>query len=141
MVKYNFKDSAEFDRLRKLAYDGQLDFNDFPAAEYRYFDRMQDIGYRSRHDEYYSREQAREACKKALCDYQDDIDTLSHNLAAAQQYLQSRLRMHELIPEIYKEHSPIAKLRLALQFVELTVNEPGLAERNMSSNYLNQEEK
>ena len=41
-----------------------------------------------------------------------------------------------VVNEIYKEHSPLGKLRLALEFVEITAGEDGLASRNLSENYL-----
>lgn len=135
MVKHNFKNPEEFAALERQAYDGQLDFNEFPAAEYRYFDRIQDIGYRSRH-EGLTREQARSERGKALKDYRDDIDALTGNLNAARQYTESRVRMGALVDEIYKEHSPLGKLRLALEFVELTLHEEGFARRNLSGTYL-----
>ena len=135
MVKHNFKNPEEFAALERNAYDGQLDFNSFPPAEYRYFGRIQDIGYRSRH-EGLAREQARSERDKALADYRDDIDALTGNLNAARQYTESRVRMGALVDEIYKEHSPLGKLRLALEFVELTIGEDGLASRNLSENYL-----
>lgn len=127
--------------MEREAYDGQLDFNEFPAAEYRYFARIQDIGYRSRHNGRspsagLPREFARKEREKALRDYRDDIDALNGNLNAARQYTESRVRMGALVDEIYKEHSPLGKLRLALQFVELTVHEDGLAARNLSEGYL-----
>ena len=139
MVKHNFKNPEEFAALERNAYDGQLDFNEFPAAEYRYFDRIQDIGYRSRH-EGLTREQARSERGKALKDYRNDIDALTGNLNAARQYTESRVRMGALVDEIYKEHSPLGKLRLALEFVEITVGEGGLASRNLSENYLEVQE-
>ena len=135
MVKHNLKNPEEFAALERQAYDGQLDFNEFPAAEYRYFDRIQGIGYRSRH-EGLTREQARSERDKALKDYRDDIDALTGNLNAARQYTESRVRMGALADEIYKEHSPLGKLRLALEFVELTLHEEGFARRNLSETYL-----
>lgn len=135
MVKHNFKNPEEFADLERQAYDGQLDFNGFPAAEYRYFDRIQNIGFRSRH-EGLTREQACRERDKALKDYRDDIDALTGNLNAARQYTESRVRMGALANEIYKEHSPLGKLRLALEFVELTLHEDGFARRNLSGTYL-----
>lgn len=135
MVRHNFKNPEEFTALERQAYDGQLDFNEFPAAEYRYFDRIQDIGYRSRHEDL-TREQARSERDKVLKDYRNDIDALTGNLNAARQYTESRVRMGALANEIYKEHSPLGKLRLALEFVELTLHEEGFARRNLSEGYM-----
>ena len=135
MERICFDNAEHFSQLERQAYDGQLDFSTFPAAEYRYFDRIQDIGYRSRH-EGLARKQARSERDKALKDYRDDIDALTGNLNAARQYTESRVRMGALVDEIYKEHSPLGKLRLALVFVELTLHEEGFARRNLSEGYL-----
>lgn len=137
MVKYDFDNAEEFSRLEHLAYDGQLDFNEFPAAEYRYFDRIQNIGYRVRHEKL-PMEFALKDRNKALEDYKNDIARAKHCLKVYGEYNKSRIRMSGLVNLIYKEHSPLEKLRLALEFVELSVGEEGLARRNMSENYLEQ---
>ena len=46
MKLINFKDPKQFRELEKDAFDGKLDVEDFPAAEYRYFDRVAQLGYR-----------------------------------------------------------------------------------------------
>lgn len=48
-MKYNFNDSQEFARLEDKAIDGQLDYNDFPPAEYKYFSKLARLGYNNRH--------------------------------------------------------------------------------------------
>lgn len=125
--------------MERQAYDGQLDFNEFPAAEYRYFDRVQNAGYRVR-CEGYPKEFARKDIAKAKQDYLNDLDVLQNNLRAYAQYNDARVRMGQLVSEIYKHHAPLEKLSLALEFVELTVGEEGLAKRNMSENYLEVQE-
>lgn len=130
-----FNNPEKFAEMERQAYNGQLDFNTFPAAEYRYFDRIQSIGYRVRH-EGLPRDFAQEEREKALKDYRNDIDVLEDNIRAAERYTESRIRMDKLICEIYKEHKPLKKLKLALEFVELTIGESGFADRNMSGNYL-----
>lgn len=135
MERNCFDNAEHFSRLERQAYDGQLDFSAFPAAEYRYFDRIQDIGYRVRHKGF-PKDFAREERNNALNDYRDDVDNLTKNLRAEQQYNASRVRMGELVNAIYKEHAPLAKLKLALEFVELTVGEEGFTTRNLSENYL-----
>lgn len=135
MEKYYFDNAEEFERLERCAYDGRLDISNFPAAEYRYFDRVQNIGYKVRH-EGFPRELAAQDRDKALKEYREDINILAHNLNAERQYTESRIRMDKLVCEIYKQHEPFAKLKLALEFVELTIGESGFAARNMSGNYL-----
>ena len=135
METLNFNDPEQFRQLERPAYDGQIDFNSFTAAEYRYFDRVQNAGYRVRH-EGYPKDFARQDISMAKRDYLNDLDTLQDNLRAQKQYTEARIRMGQLVNEIYKEHSPLGKLRLALEFVELTIGEDGLASRNLSENYL-----
>lgn len=126
----SFNDPEKFAELERQAYDGQLDFNSFPAAEYRYFDRVQDIGYRVRH-EGFPKDFARRDIAQAKRDYLNDIDERASNVNAARQYTESRIRMGALVNEIYKAQTPLGKLRPALEFVELTVHEDGLAARNL----------
>ena len=139
MVKVNFNDPVQFRAMERRAYDGQLDFNSFPAAEYRYFDRVQNAGYRVRH-EGYPKDFARQDISMAKRDYLNDLNTLQNNLRAHKQYTEARIRMGHLVSAIYKEHKPFEKLKLALEFVEVTVGEDGLARRNMSENYLEVQE-
>ena len=139
MVNINFKDPEQFRAMERQAYDGQLDFNEFPAAEYRYFDRVQNAGYRVRH-EGYPKDFARQDISMAKRDYLNDLDVLQNELRACAQYNDARVRMGQLVNEIYKEHSPLGKLRLALEFVEITAGEDGLASRNLSENYLEVQE-
>lgn len=86
----SFNDPEKFAELERQAYDGQLDFNSFPAAEYRYFDRIQDIGYRVRH-EGFPKDFARRDIAQAKRDYLDDIDERASNVNAARQYTESRI--------------------------------------------------
>lgn len=135
MVKYDFKNPEEFARLKRLAFDGQLDFNSFPAAEYRYFDRIQSIGYKV-HNEGYPMDFAKRDCQDALDDYNSDIEKYTQYLSVYGEYQREAIRKGKLLNEITKEHSPIAKLRLALEFVGLTVGDKDFVKRNMSRNHL-----
>lgn len=93
MVKHNFKNPEEFADLERNAYDGQLDFNEFPAAEYRYFDRIQDIGYRSRH-EGLAREQARSEREKAQA--LRDYDAWERGEAIAHDYFRRTVALQQV---------------------------------------------
>lgn len=48
-MKPNFKDKTEFARLEDKAIDGQLDYTDYPPAEYKYFSKLAKLGYNNRH--------------------------------------------------------------------------------------------
>ena len=49
MKKINFNDPATFEKLEHMAYENTLDYTDFPPAEYKYFDKLSQLGsiYRS----------------------------------------------------------------------------------------------
>lgn len=136
-MTFDFNDTEKFTEMKRLAYDGQLDFNSFPAAEYRYFDRLQDVGWRVR-NKGYPKDLARTDCEKAFQEYMDDKRVLSENAEAARRYNENRVRMGGLLCDINKARAPMEKLRLALEFVELAVDEKGLTKRNLSSDYLEQ---
>lgn len=135
MVKYDFKNPEEFARLKKLAYDGQLDFNDFPAAEYRFFDRIQDIGYRVR-CEGFPMDFAIKDCRKAEDDYLRDVEEKQRCISVYGEYQREAIRKGQLLKEITSERSPILKLRLALEFVGIVVGDKDFANYNMSHNHL-----
>lgn len=53
MVKINkidFSNEAQFKALKRQAYDGTISIDNFPAPEYRYFDRLRIIYARFRFD-------------------------------------------------------------------------------------------
>ena len=137
-VNFNTITPEEFRELEKSAYNGQLDFNEFPAAEYRYFDRVQNIGYRARH-EGLPKEFAKQERDRAHKDYLTDIDERRNCLRAYKQYCDARIRFTELVALIYKSKAPLEKLRWALECVELTIGEDGFTKRNLSEGYLEQE--
>ncbi len=138
-MNFNRLTKEEFRELEKSAYKGQLDFNEFPAAEYRYFDRVQSIGYRVRH-EGLPKDLAKQERNRAYKDYLSDVDESMNGVRVYKQYCDAKIRLGELVALIYKSKSPMEKLRWALECVELAVGEDGLAARNLSENYLEVEE-
>lgn len=130
MRKIDFSNQEEFRELEKSAYNGQLDFNTFPAAEYRYFDRLQNIGYRVRHEEL-PMDFAKRECGDARRDYRDDVTERNSRAEIYKKYQQAIIRTETLVSLIYKAKDPVEKLRYALEFVELTLGEDGLKARNL----------
>lgn len=48
MEKYDFKNLQVFEQLEDKAIDGQLDYSNFPSAEYKYFSKLAKLGYNNR---------------------------------------------------------------------------------------------
>ena len=122
--------NEKLQEMEKAAYYGQLDFNDFPAAEYRYFDRIQDIGYRVRH-EGLPKELAAEEREKARRDYDKDIEERESRLNVYRNYQEAILRADGCICGLEKTDSREEKLRLALEALSLLTGDEGLLRRNM----------
>ncbi len=135
MRSIDFTDPERFRELEKSAYKGQLDFSEFPAAEYRYFDRVQSIGYRVR-QEGFPKDFAKQERDRAYKDYLNDVDERMNGVRVYKQYCDVKIRMGELLSLIYKSRAPLEKLRWALECVELAVGEDGFAARNLSEGYL-----
>ena len=49
-MKINFNDPQEFENLENRAIDGQLDYENFPPIEYKYFSKLSKLGYYNRHN-------------------------------------------------------------------------------------------
>lgn len=131
-MRINFEalSPEEFREFEKSAYNGQLDFNAFPAAEYRYFDRLQNIGYRVRH-EGLPMDFAKRECDDARTDYQNDVTERNSRLEVYKKYQQAIIRRSTLVCMIEKAKDPIEKLKYALEFVELTLGEDGFKAENL----------
>ena len=122
--------NEKLQEMEKAAYYGQLDFNDFPAAEYRYFDRIQDIGYRVRH-EALPKEIAAEEREKAWRDYAKDLEERQERLRIYRKYQEAILKTDSLICGLEKTDDPSEKLRLALEALSLLTGDEGLVRRNL----------
>ena len=122
--------NEKLQEMEKAAYYGQLDFNDFPAAEYRFFDRIQDIGYRVRH-EALPKELAAEEREKARRDYDKDLDERQERLRIYRKYQEAILKTDSLICGLEKTDSREEKLRLALEALSLLTGDEGLVRRNL----------
>ena len=123
-----FKDDALFAQLEDQAINGQLDYDDYPPEEYRYFSKLSKLGYNNRHkgwtkdvcelkqEEY--RKEYRQAC--AVRD-----ERVSHMKRLQENLIRSAL----LNRQLNFAATPNAALIAALDLLEQLLNEPGLRKR------------
>ena len=130
MERINFNDNDQFARLERLAYSGTLDYTDFPAAEYKYFDKLSELG-RSHRAGCLPKDICKEYKEAYLNEYFADRNNLQRNLWAMKKYQDNIRKSDELRCMIDKTESNIEKLGLALKLVELLTGEDGFAERNL----------
>ena len=129
MVQINFNDKEQFARLERLAYDGTLDYTDYPAAEYKYFDRLAELGRLHRGSKLPAG-----LCKERkeiyFSEYGKDVSERFKGLEAEKRFQENIIKSDELRCKIYKTDSPEEKLKLALKCIELMTGEEGFMERN-----------
>ena len=129
MKQINFKDPVQFRELEKDAFDGKLDVEDFPAAEYRYFDRLANLGYRHRASKLpmdFCRELREQAYKDYVADCQE-LDAQRQYCAQCQTAIMASDQLRCQIEKATYEE----KLPLALECIEVMTGERGFKERNL----------
>lgn len=131
MKKYNFNvlTDGEFRQLERMAWNAELDFNGFPAAEYKFFDTIQAIGARHRHDKV-PKHLLIDDIELARKTYHDEKTQLSRSMEHYKAMQEAIIRSDELRCKIDKA-APADKLKYALECIEVLTGETGFAERNL----------
>lgn len=127
-MKTNFKDKTQFAKLEDMAIDGQLNYEDFPPREYKYFSKLAKLGYNNRHKGW-----SVEIC---LAKQQELKDEYTKQQTESERYIQlinkvndNVLASSELVRKIYKSNSKAEILHLALQTIEKLTDETGFVKR------------
>lgn len=120
----------EFRRLEKESWDGALDYNNFPAAEYKFFDTVAAIGYRHRHDKIPA-ELLKDDILQARKVYEREAAQFSRSAEMYRRYQAAILRSDELKCRIQKSRDVGEALGLALECIELLTGEEGFAKRSI----------
>lgn len=129
-INFDELSADEFRELERSAWNGVLDFAEFPAAEYKFFDTVRTIGYRHRHEKY-PMDFCKQDIEKARKVYEKEAEQLHYNLEANRIYQEAKIRSRELVNRIYKADNLADKLDAALMCVELLTHEAGLRDRNL----------
>lgn len=127
-MRINFKDKVQFAKLEDMAIDGQLNYEDFPPEEYKYFSKLAKLGYMNRHKGWSVEicEAKQEEFKKQYCkekSYNNRFAELSYQIQ------QNILAGSEIIREMYKTNDKEQILNLALQAIENITRENGFVKR------------
>lgn len=124
----HFNDESAFFQMEEQAIDGQLDYDDFPPEEYRYFSKLSKLGYKNRHHGW-----SKELCELKQEEYRKEYRQAceERNLRVDfMKRLQTRLiQTEELSRQLNLADSPDAALTAALDLIEKLLNEPGLSRR------------
>ncbi len=124
----NFKNSDEFKRLERQAYNGTLDVSDFPPAEYLYFSELRKIYYAFKF-EGLSKEEASRKKQILLRRYHDAVSEHEKYCEVYREYQGNILRAGTLISEINKAKSIYEIAVLACTAIGLMQGERTFADR------------
>ena len=126
----NFKDPDVWKSLKRQCFDGELFYEDFPADEYKYFDRL-----RTTYFEYQvnvlSKSEAAERERLLLREYQQSKQTAARSLEVYQEYQANIKRLDGLRIEINKAQTVEGKLRAALEIVGIVTGDGDFMRRNL----------
>lgn len=130
-INFNNISQEDFRELERSAWNAVLDFSEFPAAEYKFFDTVQTLGIKSRREKI-PPELMRGDIVKARRVYSREKEQLGYSLEMNRRYQSAVLRSDELRCKIQKSRKPFEKLAWALECVELLTGEQGFARRNLA---------
>ena len=126
----DFGDPDIWNGMKKQCYSGQLIYKDFPADEYKYFDRLQMI-YREYRAGDIPKSEA-EAQEQLLAkEYRNAKQTASRSLEVYREYQANIKRLDSLRIEINKAQTLEGKLRAALEIVGIVTGDGEFANRNL----------
>ena len=127
----DFKDPDIWNELKKQCYDGERFFySDFPADEYKYFDRLRTV-YLEYQAIKISKYEAAEHERLLLREYRQSKQTAARSLEVYREYQANIKRLDSLRIEINKAHTVEGKLRPALEIVGIVTGDGDFMRRNM----------
>lgn len=126
----DFGDPDIWHGLKKQCHDGRLIYKDFPADEYKYFDRLQMI-YREYRAGDITKEEAEAKERLLHKEYQQAKQTAARSLEVYREYQANIKRLDSLRIEINKADTLEGKLRAALQIVGIVTGDLDFGRRNM----------
>lgn len=132
MNKIDFKTISEdeFLEMERKAWSGVLEYEDFPAPEYKFFDTVRKLGEQCRFDKVPA-ELLKGDIVTARKVYRKERGDMQYGLDINMKYQDAIKRSDQLRIAVDKAGSAEDKLRFALECVELLTDEAGFAARNL----------
>lgn len=128
MENINFKNSDDFAKCEKLAFKHQLDFREFPDAEYKYFDKLTAL-----YDDYragrVSEQHARTEKQKYKSDYESSSKIINDYKAVYKAYQDNVKLAGELFVEIHKAGSRDERYSLMAKLIGILLNDTEFEKR------------
>lgn len=129
MKKYDFSNPQIFEQLEDKAIDGQLDYTDYPPAEYKYFSKLAKLGYNNRHKGW-DMITCLKLQQELQSEYRQYHDEGEEYLSLCTRIQDNIKKSDDLVRKMYKQAATKDEmLSLALQTIELLTNENGFVKR------------
>ena len=133
----NFRDEAIFKKLESECYTDTLDFDSFPAAEYKYFSRLRKI-YSDYKFGGLDKDTAAKRKAGIYADYRLDAERDGLIGKVYAEYQDNIRKAGTLRSDIDKAKTAEDKLRYALECIEAMTGETGFAKRNLKELKMNE---
>lgn len=124
-----FQNEEVWKELKRQCYDGTINYEDFPADEYKYFDRLRII-YLNFKFNGLPKEAATVQERALLKEYQRNKEKDSVTLKIYKKYQENIKRYYVLITAVNKAETPLEKLDPALEIIGLVTGDEGFYYRN-----------
>ena len=133
----NFRDEAIFKKLESECYTDTLNFDSFPAAEYKYFSRLRKI-YSDYKFGGLDKDTAAKRKAVIYSDYRQDSERDGLIGRVYAEYQENIRKAGTLRSEIDKAVTVDDKLRYCLACIEAMTGEAGFAKRNLKELKMNE---
>lgn len=131
-----FHDPAVWAELKRQCYDGSIDYEGFPADEYKYFDRLRII-YLEFKFAGMPKDAAAEAERLLLAEYTASKEHDRRSLDIFRRYLRNKLRFRESMIKINRSSVPAEKYAAALAAISAATNDELFARINAEGDETN----
>ena len=128
----NFQDEEIFKKLESECYTDTLDFDSFPAVEYKYFSRLRKI-YSDYKFGGLDKDTAAKRKAGIYADYRQDAERDGLIGRVYAEYQENIRKAGTLRSDIDKAKTVEDKLRYALECIEAMTGETGFARRNLNA--------
>lgn len=128
----DFSDLEVWQDLKRQCYDGTIEYEDFPADEYKYFDRLR-ITYLCYQYNHLSKVEAEQTERELRSEYEKSKEKDRQTFRIYSEY-QENIRKSELLhAKLEKGKTLRDKLEAALEIIGLLVGDVDLKNRNLKN--------
>lgn len=123
-----FSSPSVWAELERQCYDGTIDYEDFPADEYKYFDRLRIIYLEYKFADM-PKETAADSKRRLLAEYKASKEHDLQSLRIYKMYLRNKMKFHRSMITINKSVDPSEKYAAAITAISAATNDELFARR------------